>query len=319
MKAVTIDKFGEVDQVVHLQNLPKPQPADNEVLIEVSHAGVNPVDWKICKGMLQDLLPHHLPIVLGWDASGTVSAVGKNVKNLKVGDKVYAYFRKPTVQWGTFCQYTCYPAEHVVAIPPNISLAQASTIPLSALTAWQALFDCAQLKKGETILIHAGAGGVGGFAIQFARWAGAKIYTTASSRNHEYVKRLGANVAIDYTKESFVDRMHKELPEGVDVLLETAGPRSLAQSYDVIKEGGRLASIVAAPDPKQTAAHHIRADFVFVEPNGKQLAEITKLIAQGKVVPPEVEEMPLKDAAKALDKSMQGHTRGKITLKVKGA
>lgn len=316
MKAVIMEKFGEVDQL-HLKELPTPKPLDSEVLVEIAYAGVNPVDWKICKGMFKDHLPYQLPIVLGWDASGTISAVGAQVKNLKVGDKVFAYFRKPTVQWGTYCQFACYPAEHVVRIPPNITLAQAATIPLSALTAWQALFDFAGLQKGESVLIHAGAGGVGSFALQFARWAGAKVYTTASKKNHEYVKRLGANVAIDYTEDNVVDRINREEPKGLDVVFDLTGGKALEESYDLLKDHGRLACIAQPPDAERVKQSHIKADFVFVSPNGKELTEIAKLIEQGKVVPPEVEEMALKDASKALAKSMQGHTRGKIALKVK--
>ncbi|MDP1835174.1 MAG: NADP-dependent oxidoreductase [Chlamydiales bacterium] len=316
MKAVVIEKFGNLDQL-HLKELPKPQPLDNEVLIEIAYAGVNPVDYKICEGLLKDRLEHHMPIVLGWDASGIVAAVGANVKNLKVGQKVYAYFRKPTVQWGTYCQFAVYPAEHVVPIPSNVTLAQASIIPLSGLTAWQALFDNGKVKKGQTVLVHAGAGGVGNYAIQFAHWAGAKVYTTASAKNHEYVKRLGADVAIDYNQESFVDRIRKDHPEGVDFVIDGAGGETLEKSYDIIKQGGFLASLVAVPDEAKAKAKGITAQHVFVIPNGKELAEIAKLIEEGKVVPPEVEEMPLQDASKALAKLMQGHTRGKITLKVK--
>ncbi len=316
MKAVTIEKFGALDQI-HLVDLPTPQPQDNEVQIEIQYAGVNPVDGKILQGVLKDRLPHHWPIILGWDGAGTIAAVGKNVKNFKVGDKVYAYFRKPTVQWGTFCQFACYPAEHVVAIPENLTFAQAAAIPLAALTAWQALFDALKLKKGETVLIHAGAGGVGGFAVQFAHWAGAKVYSTASARNHDYVKNLGADVVIDYTQESFVDRIHKDLPKGVDAVFDTVGGNTLEKSYQVVKDGGRLAGIVQPPNADHAKGKKITAEYVFVSPNGDHLRQISDLIKQKKVVPPQVEEMPLKDAAKAIDKVLQGHTRGKIVLKVK--
>lgn len=316
MKAVTIEKFGALDQI-HLVDLPTPQPLDNEVQIAIEYAGVNPVDGKIMQGLLKDRLPHHWPIILGWDGAGTISAVGKEVKNFKPGDKVYAYFRKPTVQWGTFCQFSCYPAEHVVQIPKNLSFAQAAAIPLASLTAWQALFDALKLQKGESILIHAGAGGVGGFAIQLAHWAGAKVYTTASSRNSDYVKGLGADVVIDYTKEDFVDRIHRDLPKGIDVVFDTLGGKTLEKSYQAVRDGGRLACIVQPPKAEDAKGKKITAEYVFVQSNGKQLAEISQLLEQKKISPPEVKEMPLDEAAKAIDTVLQGHTRGKIVLKVK--
>lgn len=317
MKAMTIEKFGELDQI-HLVDLPTPQPQENEVQIEIEYAGVNPVDGKITKGLLKDRMPHHWPIVLGWDGAGTVSAVGSRVKNFTVGDKVYAYFRKPTIQWGTFCQFACLPAENVVLIPNNLSFAQAAAIPLSALTAWQAIFSALKLKKGESILIHAGAGGVGGYALQFAHLAGAKVYTTSSTKNHDYVERLGADVAIDYTQESFVDRIQRDFPNGIDAVFDTVGGKTLERSYEVLREGGRLAGIVQPPDAKQAKGKTITAEYVFVQPSGKDLTEISKLIEEKKVLPPDVQEMSLNDAAKAIDQVLQGHTRGKLVLRVKG-
>lgn len=315
MKAIAIKEFGGIEKLM-LTDIPKPEPAPNELLIEVVYTAVNPVDWKIREGKLNKVLPHQFPLIPGWDAAGTVAAIGKNVKNFKVGDEIFAYCRKPIVQWGTYAEYVAFDADNVAKKPSNINFAQAAAIPLAGLTAWQALFDSLKLKKGETILIHAGAGGVGSLAIQFAKHAGAKVITTASTKNHAYVKKLGADAAIDYTG-GFVSKVKEIAPQGVDAVLDCVGGQTLTDSVSVLKPKGRLVSIVGHLDPALAAKHQIHSDYLFVAPNGKQLAEIAKLISENKVKAPSIEEMPLKDAAKAHEKNQQRHIQGKIVLKVK--
>lgn len=315
MKAIAIKDFGGVEKIT-LTDLPKPEVGPDEVLIEVAYASVNPVDWKIREGYLKDRLPHKFPIVLGWDAAGTVRAVGANVKNLKPGDEVFAYCRKPTIQWGTFAEYVVFDAENVSLKPKSLSFAEASAVPLVALTAWQALFDVAKLKKGETILVHAGAGGVGSMAIQFAKLAGAHVLTTASAANHAYVKQLGAEQAFDY-KAGFVDQVKKAYPKGVDVVFDCAGGKTLRESYSVIKPEGRLVSIVEQVDPEAEKKYHFKGSYVFVRPNGGELTEIGKLIADKKITFPRIEEMRLEEAGEALEKLRSGKAKAKIVLKVK--
>lgn len=314
MKAIGIKEFGGIDKLAIIE-VPKPKPSPNELLIEVVYTAVNPVDWKIREGYLKNWMPHEFPIILGWDVSGTVAAVGDGAHGFKVGDAIYAYCRKPVVQWGTYAEFVTFDANNVAKMPKNISYAQAAAIPLVGLTAWQAIFDDAKLKKGETILIHAGAGGVGSMAIQFAKHAGAYVYTTASKSNHDYVKKLGADVAIDY-KNGFVNEIKKLVPQGLDVVLDCVGGQTLKDSVQLLKQGGRLVSIVDKPD-HELEKKHIHASFVFVAPNGKQLAEIGRLIEEDKIIVPKIEEMPLKEAAAAQQKNREGHTQGKIVLKVK--
>lgn len=315
MKAITIENFEGI-KGMHITELPTPQPKPQEVQIKIAYTGVNPVDWKISEGYLKKMLPHEFPLIPGWDAAGTISAVGAEVTKFKVGDNVYTYVRKPTVQWGTYAEFVCVDAKDVAHKPNKFNFAQAAAIPLVGLTAWQALFDAAKIRSGNTILIHAGAGGVGSLAIEFARVAGAKIYTTASAKNHAYVKKLGAEVAIDYTKENFVDAIRKFEPKGIDVVVDCVGYDTLEKSYGLVKKGGILVSIVNRVVEETCAQHGIRGAFVFVRPDGKQLKEIADLIDQGKVVSPHIEEFPLRDFEKALQKSKEGHTKGKIVLKV---
>ncbi len=315
MKAAIIEAFGDLDKVM-LKDIPEPIPGDEEVLISLSYAGVNPVDGKIVKGLLKDRMPYQFPIVLGWDGAGEVTAVGKAVTNIKPGDKVHAYFRKPEIRWGTFCERATCLAKDVAVVPAKLSMQEAAVIPLSALTAWQALFDTAHLKAGETILIHAGAGGVGGYAIQLAKNAGAKVYTTATGANHSYVTKLGADVAIDYTKESVTQRIKKDHPEGVDVVFDTLGGTAYKEAFEQVTPQGRIVSLLAHPDPALIKNRQISASYVFVTPNGKQLAEIDQLINSGKLVPPHVEVLPLEDVTEAMRKVEEGHVRGKIALRI---
>ena len=315
MKAMTIKDFGGVEKLT-IQDLPTPSPSENEVQIEVRYTAVNPVDWKIREGYLKSAIPHEFPLILGWDAAGIVTAVGKKVKNFKLGDEVFAYCRKPTIKWGTYAEFVCIDADKVAMKPQNINFAQAAAIPLVGLTAWQALFDAAKLKKGETILIHAGAGGVGGMAIQFAKHAGAKVIATASPENHDYVKKLGADHVIDY-HGGFVDKLKNIAPEGVDIVFDTVGGQALRDSYQVVKSHGRIVGIVEKPDSTQVAHNHIQCSYVFVEPNGKQLNQIGNLISHDKIKVPNIEEMDLSEAAKAQEKLRRGHTKGKIVLKIK--
>ncbi len=315
MKALTIHKFGGVEET-RWSELPTPSPESNEVQIKISHVGVNPVDWKICEGYLRKIIPHTFPLIPGWDASGTVTAIGDSVSSFKVGDKVHAYCRKPVIQWGTYAEYVCFDAVHVAHVPENLSLAQAAAIPLAALTAWQSLFEIYHLKKGQTILVHAGAGGVGSFAVQFAKHSGAKVYTTASKKNHPYVEKLGADIAIDYKDQDFVQVMKEKEPNGVDIVYDCVGYDILEKSYSVIKKGGYLLSIVNHPDEEKCAEHEINGEFAFVRPDGAQLEAIDQLIDKGTVIIPSITELPIEQYAKAWEMIKTHHTQGKIVLKV---
>lgn len=316
MKAVLLDAFGGPEKV-HFGEIPKPVPLDNEVLIRVAYAGVNPVDWKIREGYLKNVLPHEFPIIPGWDVAGTVVEVGANVTNLVQGDQVYSYIRKPLVKWGSYAEYVTFEAKDVIKKPTNISLAQAAALPLVSLTAWQALFDSISLKEGETILIQGGSGGVGSMALQFAKAIGAKVLTTSSAQKLEYVRRLGASIAIDYKNENVVARVKEYAPEGIDVAFDCVGGEAFQQGISCLKREGRIVSILERLDPEEEKRLHIIARYVFVSPSGPNLQSIKDLIEQKKVIPPHIEEMDLQDAAEAQEKLKAGHVLGKIVLKVR--
>jgi NADPH2:quinone reductase len=208
-------------------------------------------------------------------------------------------------------------ADAVAPMPGNIGFEAASTVPLAGLTAWQSLFDAAKLSSGQKVLVHAGAGGVGSYAIQFAKHAGATVYTTARRQNHDYVKGLGADAAIDYARENVVDAVRALAPGGVDLVYDMVGGHVQKESYKALKPGGTLVSIVNIPEPEEARAYGARAHFVFVSPNGEQLRRIAALIESGAVKPAAYEEFPLEKAAEAQERSRGGHVRGKIVLKIK--
>jgi NADPH2:quinone reductase len=316
MRAMALEAYGGPEQL-RLMDLPVPVPGDDEVLIELACASVNPVDWKIREGRLKDRMPNVFPIIPGWDAAGTVKAVGRNVSKFKGGERVYAYCRKPVIQWGTYAEYVTMDAVHVALMPKNLSFAQAAAIPLTGLTAWQSIFDAACLDRGQTVLIHAGAGGVGGMAIQLARHVGARVYATASRANHDYVRVLGADQVIDYTSEDFVTVLKQREPQGVDLVFDTVGAEVYRRSFAALKRGGYIVSLLEKPNAELDAQYGVRSGYVFVRPDGEQLTAIAYLIEEGAVRAPEIEEMPLEQAAAAQERSRARHVRGKIVLRIR--
>lgn len=315
MRAVYYEQFGGSD-VLQVGDLPGPAPASGEVLIRINAASVNPVDWKIREGFFDGIFSHRFPIIPGWDAAGEVAGLGDGVSGLQAGDRVYAYCRKPVVHGGTYAEFVTVPADFVALAPANLDDVQASTIPLVGLTVWQSLFEFADLTAGQTVLIHAGAGGVGSLAVQLAAHAGARVYATASAANEAYVRELGAQRVIDYRKENLGEVRRSELTAGFDVVFDTVGGEVLTESYDLVKPGGALPALNDAPDEALCAERGIRALRVFSEPNGQHLGRLTSLIEAGALGPAQIESYPLEQAAFAMDRSQAGHVRGKLALTI---
>lgn len=312
MKAVSFDDFGGVE-VLKYREHPKPSPGKGEVLIRIRAAGVNPVDWKIREGLLKTRLPHQFPVIPGWDVAGTIAALGPGCRRFKKGEAVYAYARKPVIKDGCYAEFVVLPEKQVARKPATLNFVQAASIPLAALTAWQCLFDAADLQKGQTVLIHAGAGGVGGFAVQFAKWKGARVLATASAANHEYVRSLGADEVMDYTQTDFVEAVRAFAPKGVDVAYDTVGDDVQVRTVATVRKGGTLVSILAFR-PETQAARGIQLRYVFVSPNAVQLAKLARLADSGKLKTHIAAQLPLEQAAEAHRMIRTGHTRGKIVL-----
>jgi NADPH2:quinone reductase len=316
MKAIVCNEYGRAD-VLHYTVVPDPVPGPNEVRVKVSAAGVNPVDAKIRQGLLLQRLPHQLPIIPGWDAAGVVDMLGPGETTLSIGDRVYSYCRKPVVHDGAYAEYIVLPESQVAPSPTTIDDTAAAAVPLAALTAWQSLFDAGQLKAGERILIHAGAGGVGAFAIQMAKHAGAYVVATASRSNHNYLRELGADMVIDYTATDFRDAVLSAFPGGLDVVYDTVGGEVQTKSADALKRDGRLVSILAFQQEAAINARGIHTRYVFVAPNRDQLVHIARLIDGGYLRVKLAAVLPLEQAAEAHRMIETQHTSGKIVLRIR--
>lgn len=308
MMAVRIHEYGGPD-VLRLEDAPVPVPAAGEVLIRVHAAGINPVDWKTREGRLKGRVEHRLPLILGWDVAGVVETLGPGVTQFKTGDAVYA--RPDIARDGGYAEYITVRAGEVALKPKSLDFIHAAAVPLAALTAWQALFDAAKLVAGQRILIHAGAGGVGSYAVQFARWKGAQVITTAGARNADLAHKLGADQVIDYTRVRFEDEVRD-----LDAVFDTVGEEVQQRSWKVLKKGGILVSILALTVPDDAAALGLRSAYVFVQPNAAQLGQIAELIDGGHVKPVVETVLPLSEVRQAHILSQSRHTRGKIVLRV---
>lgn len=304
MKAIQIHSYGG-PEVLAYEEVPRPIPNDDDVLIKVMAAGVNPVDWKIRQGYMKDMFT--LPLILGWDAAGVIEEKGKNVTGHEVGDKVYT--RPEILRNGAYGEYIAVKASEIALKPESLDFIQAAAVPLAGLTAWQSIFDLARLQAGQKILIHAAAGGVGHYAVQFAAWAGAHVIGTASQHNHEFLKSLGAHETIDYNTSAFEDAVHD-----VDLVLDTIGGEVWQRSWQVLKKGGIMVSTLRGPEAGGIDALNKLCAHVFVQPDAAQLGEIAALIDNGHVRPEISQVFPLHEVNKAHIASQGGHTRGKIVL-----
>ena len=266
------------------------------------------MDWKIREGLLKDRLQYTFPFIPGWDLSGIVEEIGPEVTRFKPGDAVFS--SQGLSRDGAYAEFAVVDASLIAQKPRSIDHVTAAGIPLAAMTAWQALFEGAQLKRGQRVLIHAGSGGVGSFAVQFAKWKGAHVLATCSTANADFVKGLGADEVIDYRQTDFTHMRH------VDAVLDTLGGEVQDRSWKVIKPFGVLVSIVSQPSVETAESLNIRHAFVHLKPDGALLAGIAKLVDAGKIKSPVETVLPLAEARQAQELSQTGHARGKIVLKI---
>lgn len=307
MKAVVLKEYGNADSLSY-EGVEKPSPKGDEVLIKVRASAVNPVDWKIRDGF-GETLGLNLPIILGCEIAGTVEATGADVKNFNAGDEVFGFIS--LTRNGGYAEFVTAKESEIVKKPQDIDFENAAAIPVGALTAWQAIFDTANLNSGQKILIHAGSGGVGSMALQLAKAKGAHVVTTASGKNEDFVKDLGADEWIDYTKQKF-----EQVVKDVDVVFDTIGGDTQERSFQTLKKGGCLVSVVSPPSKETAEKFGIKAEMISVMPNAEQLAEITKLVEEGKLRTYIETVLPLSEVKKAHELSQSGHTRGKIVFRL---
>jgi NADPH:quinone reductase-like Zn-dependent oxidoreductase len=299
-----------LNEAVQVTELPRPTVGPQDVLIQVRAAGVNPIDWKIAEGQMKGGIPLTLPAILGSEVAGVVMEVGSAVSRFQKGDEVYA--RLDLLKGGGYAEYVAVD-ENIAAIKPKkVDFVTAGGVPLTGLTAWQVLFEHLKLQKGEKILIHAGSGGVGSFAIQFAKNIGAEVATTVGPDGVDLAKSLGADHVIDYKSQRFEDVI-----KDFDAVFDTIGGETQARSIQVLKRGGVLVSVLRATvDPRATEKAGIRLQGVFMHPDGQQLAEIARLIDSGRIRPIIDRSFPLEQAKEALLYSKSGRAKGKIVINV---
>lgn len=333
MKAFQLERYGK-QRPLQWTDLPEPALHDDEVLVQVHAAGVNQLDCRIRDGEFKLILPYKLPIVLGHDVAGVVTKVGPRVRQFKIGDEVYA--RLDDFRIGSFAEYVPVKEASLAAKPHNLSMAEAASIPLVGLTAWQALVERAKLRPGQQVFIQAGSGGVGTFAIQLAKHLGATVATTASAGNAALVKELGADVVIDYKTQNFEDVLRN-----IDVVLHSQDGKALEKSLRVLKRGGQLVSISGPPDPAfaqaigasalvKLAARLLSAGtrrrakglgvgyaFHFMHPSGSQLREITRLIEAGVIRPVIDKVFPFGSTNEALSHVDSGRAKGKVVIQIR--
>lgn len=332
MKAFILDRYGK-DRRLRFGDVPTPELRDRDVLVQVHAAGVNPLDTKIRDGAFKRILPYRLPLVLGNDVAGIVVSVGPRVRQFKPGDAVYA--RPDDQRIGTFAELIAIDEADVALKPPNLAMEEAASIPLVALTAWQALVEKGQLKNGQKVLIHAGSGGLGTIAIQLAKHLGATVATTTSAENAELVRSLGADMVIDYRREDF-----EALLSGYDLVLNSLGKDILDKSLGVLKPGGMLISVSGPPDAefarargsgwlleqvmrllsrdirKKARRRGVRYSFLFMRAQGEQLGRITALIEAGVIRPVIDRIFPFEATNEALAYVETGRSKGKVVVKV---
>jgi NADPH:quinone reductase-like Zn-dependent oxidoreductase len=306
MKAVVAHEYG-APEVLKFEEVPRPEPKENEALVRVIASSVNPADPLTLSGKYAREFGTHLPLIPGYDIAGVVEKTGANVTKLNVGDAVYGY---PTFGGG-WAEYVTVQEWEVAAKPASLNFVEAAAVPMCALTAWQALVDVAKLQAGQTVLIHGGSGGVGSFAVQIAKALGARVIATASTANQDLLKQLGADEAVDYTKARFED-----IAKDMDAVLDPVGKETLARSYGVVKKGGIVMSLVARPDPAELKKRAIRGAGISVHPDADDLTEIAHLIDAGKIKPIVTQILPLSEATAAQRQAATHHTRGKVVLRI---
>ncbi len=330
MLAAYIERYGG-PAVLKIGDLPEPVPGPCDLLVDVAAASVNPIDFKIRDGKARSLLPFGFPLVLGNDLSGTVRSVGAQVRRFKPGDRIVARLGKSRI--GAFAQRALVAETDAASAPERLDLIEAAALPLAGLTAWQALFEMGQLQAGQKILIHAGAGGVGHFALQLARWKGARVITTASAKNRDHCLAFGADEVIDYRNARF-----DELVRDVDVVLDTQGGDTLLRSIAVTRTGGHVISITAMPTPEvarawgarppltwilgwltrrergAARARGVNYHYLFMRPDGNVLGDLVKLVDAGALKPTIDQRYPLREAAAALAHVEAGHALGKVLV-----
>lgn len=303
MRAIQVHSYGDADQL-KLELIPRPEPQEGEVLVQVYAAGVNPIDWKLRQGLRKDMIQMQFPYIPGMEIAGVVQEVGSGVTTLKVGQAVYG-----RIMQGGYAEYTVAAVESLALKPQSLNFDEAATVPIGATTAWQGLFDAGTLEAGQRVLIQGAAGGVGLFAVQFARWKGAHVIATTSSANVDFVRSLGAETVIDYTTTDLASVVHD-----VDLAFNTVGGSTIEESVQALKRGGTLVTIVDRPAVESVQERDVHVPSLHANVDTAHLQTFAHLIDEGQIRVAIEKVFPLSEASFAQEWSQHGHGRGRIVL-----
>lgn len=315
MRAVAIHGYGE-PEVLQLQELPMPEIQADEVLIRVMAAGINPVDWRIRKGQLANFIPCDFPAVLGREVAGVIERCGNRVVGFRPGDEVFSFLNQERMKWGGYAEFVPVHYRKVAARPSSLGFMEAAALPLAGTTAWQCLFQVADLRVGQTLFVHAAAGGVGAFAVQIAKSVGAIVIGTASHHNHAYLQDLGVDCIIDYQEQDFVEVVQRLYPEGVDVVLASLTGEALRKSALIIKPGGKMPLIAPPLNGSELHLSPVAPQLLSAKANAEHLTALARLADSGQLRVHIDQVFPLGEAAQAHRISEQGHVRGKLVLDI---
>jgi NADPH:quinone reductase-like Zn-dependent oxidoreductase len=317
MKAVIIQKFGGVEELIFTE-IEKPIPLDGEVLVKIKAAGVNPVDYKIREGLLSSRLPHQFPIILGWDMAGIIEERGHASRRFELGDEVYSYTRRPIVSKGTYAEYIAIPEAYISRKPTTLSFAEAASVPLAGLTAYQTVYEKGGVCSKDTVFIMGASGGVGSFAVQFCKIFGAKVVTLSSKNNFSYLKKLGSDYTLDYSTD-YISEFKNLFPQGADLVLDFVGGETQVKGFECSKPSGRYVSILALSNISLPQQYSVNFFYHFVEPNSKQLRYIKKMIDTGMLKVNLSQIFPLSKVKEAHEQISTFHTQGKVVLDISQA
>jgi len=304
MKAVQVLKYGHTDKMT-LSHVQRPKVDNGRVLVKIHDAGVNPVDWKIREGFLKDIRPASFPYTMGQDFAGEVDAYGQGVSGFKRGDKVFGFAQ------GTYAEYALASPDSLALMPRSLDFETAASIPTAGLTAWQIVMDAARLTQEQTVLILGAAGGVGSFAVQFAKRTGARVFATASPDDFSYLQEIGVDQILDYHSERI-----EEIFEGVDVVIDLVGGDTLKHAYRAVKQNGLIVTTVGPADEAEAKKYNARVIQFVMQRNAEELSQIGLLVEKGEIKPRISQVIPLDEAKQAEDLSQMGHPHGKVILRV---
>ncbi|MFZ0327245.1 MAG: NADP-dependent oxidoreductase [Nitrososphaeraceae archaeon] len=309
MKSAQINRYGGSEIIEINQNTPEPTLSSGKVLVSVKAAGVNPVDWKIREGAFQQMIPLQFPFTLGMDFSGIVKEIGEGVSDFKQGDEVYGQVGVVTGGSGAFAKIALAKTESIANKPKKLSHVEAAALPLVGVSAWRALVENIGLSKGQQILIHGGAGGIGSIAIQLAKYLGAFVATTVSANDKVFVQELGADQLIDYKSQNFEDLLHD-----YDSVFDTVGGETYKRSFKVLKKGGIIISMLEQPNSELMSQYNVKAIFQFTQADRRRLTKLAELVDQNNIMVNVDRTFLLDEAGKALDYQRDVHPRGKVVL-----